>query len=84
MDTGWVIDSSQTLDNRPSGPKPDPALANAYKYPSRRVNRPLLAHLDAPVNMRIPPPAVQDGWMSAIYQSSQLVIQDYSALQIPE
>ena len=51
----------------------------------RRINRPPPpVHLDALVNMRIPSPVFQDGWMSAIYQSSQLVIQDYSAVQTPE
>ncbi|KAF9645156.1 hypothetical protein BDM02DRAFT_3189933 [Thelephora ganbajun] len=34
--------------------------------------------------MHIPPPVVQSGWVSSIYHSSQLVIQDYSALQIPD
>jgi hypothetical protein len=83
----WIhgyINSSQRLDidNRRSERIPGPA--NAYIYPSRHVDHPPLAHLDAPLSMRIPPPVAQDGWISSIYQSSQLVIQDYSALQIPE
>lgn len=52
-------------------------------HASRLTDHPPPAHLDALLSMRIPPPVSQDGWMFSIYQSSQLVIQDYSALQIP-